>query len=71
MAVARRRAGRQQAINISNCVGASFQGKKVEWDAWIRSGEWIVWGRYPLPMNAAVKAEMDRLTQHESALEDG
>ena len=65
MAAARRTAQRQQALDISNCVSAAFDGKRVEWDDWLKTGAWTVWGRYPLPMNAAISAEIERLTAHE------
>lgn len=65
MATARRRAQRQQALDISNCVGAAFEGKRVEWEDWLNSGAWVVWGRYPLPITPAVQAEIERLRAHQ------
>lgn len=68
MAAARRSAQRQQALDISNCVGAAFADKRVEWDQWLATGKWIVWGRYPLPITPAVQAEMERLTAHQKGV---
>lgn len=69
MATARRRAARRHAIDITNCVGASFSEKKIEWQTFVETGEWIEWKRYPVPMTPGVRAEIERLTQHEQDLD--
>jgi len=68
MATARRRQQRRQAVDIASCVGASFGGKRVEWNEFIRRGELIIWDRHPLPMTPAIKSEMERLKKHEEQL---
>lgn len=65
MAVARQRAQRRNALDISNCVGAAFGEKKVSWDEWLKTGKFVVWGRYPLPITPAVEAEVERLKAEE------
>lgn len=68
MAMARRSQQRQLAVNIANCVAATFGGKKIEWTKFVNTGEVIVWDKYPLPPHPQLQSEIERLTKHEEQL---
>lgn len=69
MGTSRRRAMRQHALDVSQCVAASFGERRVEWEEFVSTGRLVVWDRHPLPLTPAVAAEKERLLAHRRKLD--